>query len=166
MVFDRVWEFIVNDVVVILLVLFIGLSSAKVVGRLSKVFLTEAELHRFLMKAGYEDFLSKVFEVGVYFLTAVFILGWIGILKYVLVVLAVFAVLLVVFNGFFSLVYAVPNVLAGFGLRLGPYLKLNGSAARVVDRSLIEVRVKTKSGDSFLVPNVFVRRMQKKVLNR
>lgn len=162
-----------NNIAAAVIVLLIGFILGRVLGKLAIKGLHEAEINRFLKKAGIrfplEEFLGRTVEYVLYFIAIAIALEQLG--------LSIFALYLVVASALAVLVIAfllgikdfIPNFIAGVRLHAKKYfsegdtITVGSVTGKVKDLGLLETKLTTKQGDTIHVPNSQLLKQELKV---
>lgn len=164
---ERLLDPLISRILLTIIILLFGLVLGRVIGRVLDRIFKEIEFDPILRKTtGIKLKLGEVISAAVmyliYFAFIVMALARLGIHTFVFnVILIGFAALL-----FFMLVLSIkdfiPNLIAGLFIhhkrfiRDGDYIKAGDVEGKIVHISLVETKIKTKSGDALLVPNSFL----------
>lgn len=152
------------NLIAAVVILLVGLVIGRFLGNLIRKILHELELDRLLkeqtrFKIPLEQFLGSIVKFIVYFVAIIFALDQLGLQTAILnIILIIILIVLVVF-----MVLAVrdfiPNLVAGLmlhqkrNIKPGERIEVNDIEGEVINISLIETKVRTKSGDMVYIPN-------------
>ena len=150
-----------------LIIFFAGFVIAKLVGRLLKRFLAEAELNRILESAGFKplsNVIAVIVEYFIYVATLFVILQQFGLTKLVLGIIVVLAFIVLALSFFLAVRDFVPNVVAGFFLRkrmkplLQKYVQIGSVKGKLVSFGLVGSILKDK--EHYYVPHLYASRQK------
>ena len=142
----------------------VGLVVGRFLGNLTKKLLHELELDRLLkeqtrFKIPLEQFLGSLVKFIVYFVAIIFALDQLGLQTAILnVILAIILISLVVFM-ILAIKDFIPNLVAGLilhqkrNIKAGEKIEVNNIEGEVINVTLVETKLRTKSGDMVYIPN-------------
>lgn len=155
-------QFLTN-IVIAIIILLIGFIIGKLLGKLVSRVLHEIETDKIAKKAGTKIKLEK--SIGsltaylIYFIAILMALDQLGIKTIVLYILAIAVLAVLVLSVLLGIKDFIPNMFAGFFIyrkdlvKKGDKIKVHGVQGKVEKISLIETTVRTKNGDTVLIPN-------------
>jgi small-conductance mechanosensitive channel len=159
---DDVSSFIVRVIAALAIVLF-GLVIGNIFGRLIKKILHSFELDKVLAEQGIkfplENFIGTIVKYLVYFVGIIWALAELGLTTIILEIILVIILILLVAFIILAFKDFVPNITAGFfihsknALKKGDFIKMNSVEGEIVEIDLIETKIRTKDGDTMLIPN-------------
>lgn len=164
-------------IVAAILIFLLGFVLGKVVGRIIYKMLKEIEINKFLktatgMRINADHLISNFISYAIYFLSLVAALEQIGIANIILYLLSATVILVILLSFFLSIRDFLPNLIAGIylysraNLKEGSYIELNGIKGELLQIDLFQVKIKTKQGDIFHIPNSVVAKSKIKVRKR
>lgn len=164
-------------VVAAILIFLLGFVLGKVVGRIIYKMLKEVEINKFLktatgMRINADHLISNIVSYAIYFLSLVAALEQIGIANIILYLLSATIILVILLSFFLSIRDFLPNLISGIylysraNLKEGSYIELNGIKGELLQIDLFQVKIKTKQGDIFHIPNSVVAKSKIKVRKR
>ncbi len=148
-------------------ILLMGLVVGRFLGKLIERILNELELDEVLkkhlgIKIPLEHLIGNIVKFIVYTIAIFLALNQLGLTTRLLyIILIIIFVILIIFI-VFALKDFIPNVVAGFLIyqrkivEIGDVIKTDSIKGKVIEISFIETRIKTKSNDIIVVPNVFL----------
>ena len=155
-------------VLVAVLVLLIGLIIGHILGRLVQRFLAELEVNKILAKMGvkfaFEETAGAVVKGVVYLAAIIVALSRLGVASFVLNLLLAAIIVSVIIAFLLGIRDFIPNFIAGISLhrsgvlKKGKRVRVQNIEGRVVEVALLETRLKTKKGDTIVVPNVLLKK--------
>ena len=158
-----------------IIILLLGILIARFASKLIKKILSEIKLDKILkeeakIKIPVEDFLSNIASYLIYFIAIIFALDQLGlavkVLYFILLIVLIIIIILIIlaFKDF------MPNLTAGFfiyqkrNFNLDDEIEIKGIKGKIIDRNLVEIKIKTKNGDELIIPNsIFLREQVKKL---
>ena len=161
---QSIFSTFVGDIIVAVIILFIGFAVGKIVGRVVNKFLKRLELDKVLKQvAGIKFSLENILSLGaayfVYFISVIMALGKLGIATTVLQIISAGAITLVVLAILLGIKDFIPNLVAGLFIsqkqlfKEGNNIKFQEIEGKVVSITLLETQLKTKTGDIIHIPN-------------
>jgi small conductance mechanosensitive channel len=145
-------------------ILLIGLVIGRFLGNLTKKILHELELDKLLkeqtrFKIPLEQFLGSVVKFVVYLLFIILALNQLGLETAILnIILTIILVVLVAFM-ILAVKDFIPNFVAGIilhqkrNIKAGERIEVNDIEGEVINVTLIETKIRTKSGEIVYIPN-------------
>ncbi len=160
-------DILVTRFVVALTILFIGLLAGLIIGKILRKILVEIELNEIIRRAlqiqiKADELISNFVSWGLYVLTVLLVLNQLGIASFVINAVSIFIILLAIVLVFIGLKDFVPNILAGLRLSkrdlftVGDVVRVDRIEGVIEDISLLEVVLRTKSGDMMLLPTSYL----------
>jgi len=157
--------------VVAIIVLLMGFIIGKILGRLMYKFLHSFEVNDVLKKlTGVKISLEEIAEAFttyfIYFITIVMVLQQIGIATTILHMISAGIILVIILSTFLGIKDFIPNAIAGFFIqrnkfiRVGETIKVKGMQGTISEITLIETKIKTKSGDIIFIPNSVITKTE------
>ena len=152
------------NLIAAIVILLVGLVVGRFLGNLTKKLLHELELDRLLkeqtrFKIPLEQFLGSLVKFIVYFVAIIFALDQLGLQTAILnVILAIILISLVVFM-ILAIKDFIPNLVAGLilhqkrNIKAGEKIEVNNIEGEVINVTLVETKLRTKSGDMVYIPN-------------
>lgn len=151
---------IAQNLIVAIIIIFIGFILAKTIDRFVYRILHEIEANKLAKKFNIERFASKLIYYIIILITIVMALNQLGIATTVLNVLVAAAAIFIVFLIILWLKDFIPNMFAGMllrkkGLKEGGLIKIPGLGieGKIKQVSLSETKVMTKQKEILYVPN-------------
>ena len=151
------------DITIALIILLIGFTAGKLLGRLLKKILYEAELDTVAKKMGVKLSLERKFaalaEYLIYLITIILALNQIGLTNTVLKIALASILLLLLISALISIKDFLPNSIAAFFihkkrmLKKGDDIKVQGIQGKIQKIGLVETHIITKNKDSIYIPN-------------
>ncbi len=167
---------IFTKIVIAVVILLIGFIVGKVLGRLIHKGLRELEIDKALkrsgVKFGIEDFISRVVEYFIYFLTVISALNQIGLTTVVLYMIAAIVLIILAASFILGIKDFIPNFISGMVIyrrdfiKNGSTIRVNGMEGEIVVLTLLETRIKTKKGDVICLPNSYITKSKVVVKKR
>jgi small conductance mechanosensitive channel len=150
--------------VVSIVLLLIGFILGKVFGRLLFKFLHSFEVNEAFHKLTgvtlkIEEIAETFTTYFIYFITIVLVLQQIGLATTILHLIAAGIIILIVLSTFLGIKDFIPNAVAGFfiiskkELKVGQKIKVKGLTGRIIEITLVETKIETKTGDIIFIPN-------------
>ncbi len=163
--------------VVAILIFLLGFVLGKVLGRIIYKMLNEIEINKFLktatgMRINADHLVSSFISYAVYFLSLVAALEQIGIANIILYLLSATVILIILLSFFLSIRDFLPNLISGIylysraKLKEGSFIELNGIKGELLQIDLFQVKIKTKQGDIYHIPNSVVAKSKIKIRKR
>ncbi|MBI2565073.1 mechanosensitive ion channel [Candidatus Woesearchaeota archaeon] len=158
----RLGEFLTR-IIVAIVIIFIGFIFGKLFGRLLHNFLHEAELNKFVKKAGFkyclEEALSKIVEWFVYFIAIVVAIDQLGLTVIILYIVSGAILLFFVIALFLGIKDFIPNVISGIlafkkeKIKAGNLIVIGDVEGKVELVGVLETKIITKNNDAIFIPN-------------
>lgn len=153
-----------NRIIVALIILLIGFIVAKILSRITEKALKEVRLNVIVreitgIKISFAEIISHFILYFVYFVSIIMALRHIGIATDVLNILSGVIILLIGIFILLSVKDFIPNVISGIfihqksTIKAGDVITVNDVTGRVTEVTLVDTRIKTKSGDLIIIPN-------------
>lgn len=152
------------NLIAALVILLVGLVIGRFLGNLTKKVLHELELDRLLkeqtkFKIPLEQFLGNLVKFIIYFIAIIFALDQLGLQTAILnIILAIIIIVLVVFM-ILAIKDFIPNLIAGLmlhqkrNIKPGEKIEVNNIEGEIINVTLTETKLRTKSGDIVYIPN-------------
>ena len=164
MVFFTLIQSIISDLIVAVLIIFLGLIISRFLGNLTRRILKEVEIDRLIKNysiivISIEDFIGNVVKYLAYFFTFIIALNQIGITGIVIIVILVLGILIATGIVLFDLKDFFHNFFVGLfskkrkNFKLNKEIKIAGVTGNVEDIRIKEIVIKTKKGDLIIVPS-------------
>lgn len=148
---------------VAIVIIALGFILGKLLGRLVKRALHEAEVDNILKKVGLrfslENLFSTITRYFIYIVSIIMALNQLGVTTTVLQLILGGVILLVILFAFISLKDFVPNAIAGFFIyrkqliKRGDVIKFHNISGKVAGVGLVETEIIIKSKDKLYIPN-------------
>lgn len=162
-IYDTVSETFLKLLVAIA-ILLIGIVFARFFGNVTKKLLNQLDLNNILqkqtkIKIPLEEFLSALVKYITYLIVIIIALNQLGLTTTVLYIILIVILALIIAFIVLALKDFIPNLVAGLfiyqklGIKIGDKIKVKNVDGKIIDINLIEVKVKTKSGDIIHIPN-------------
>ena len=147
-----------------LVILLVGLVVGRFLGNLTRKVLHELELDRLLreqtrFKIPLEQLLGSLVKFVVYFIAIIFSLDQLGLQTAILnIILTIILIVMVVFM-ILAVKDFIPNLVSGLilhqkrNIKPGEKIEVNDIEGEVINITLIETKIRTKSGDIVYIPN-------------
>ncbi|MBT4174954.1 mechanosensitive ion channel [archaeon] len=154
---------IVNTIVAALLIVIFGMILGNIVAKLVKRLLKELEVERVLkeqkVKFPVEDFVSSLFKYIIYIIAVIWALTQLNIATTMLYI--ILGLILVILISFIILAFKdiIPNFVASFVVHFrqivkkGDYIQVDSVEGKVIEVDMQETKIKTKEGDTVMLPN-------------
>ena len=162
--FQDVFTGFLNKIIVAVIILLIGFIIAKVLSRLIERGFKELKISKVIkeisgIKISFEEIVSTFVLYFVYFLSIIMALRHIGIATDVLNLLS--AAIILILGVFIILTVKdfIPNVISGIIIHQksiinkGENITFNNITGKVIEITLLDTKIKTKSGDIIIIPN-------------
>jgi len=157
--------------IVSIVILLIGFILGKILGRLIYKFLHSFEVNETLSKLTrttlkVEEIAETFTTYFVYFITIVIVLQQIGLASTILHMIAAGVIILIILSTFLGVKDFIPNAIAGFFMqnnkkfRVGQVIKVKGMQGKIIEITLLETKIETKSGDVIYIPNSVLNRTE------
>lgn len=157
--------------IVAIVLLLVGFIIGRICGRLMYKFLHGFEINdNFTKLAGVRMKIEEIAETFttyfIYFVTVVIVLQQMGIVTTVLHMIAAGVIILIILSTFLGVKDFIPNAIAGFYIQrkkkflVGQTIKVKGMSGKIDKITLLETRLKTKSGDVILIPNSILHKTE------
>jgi small-conductance mechanosensitive channel len=164
-------------IVFAILIFLFGLILGKLMGRVVYRMLSEIEINKFIKKStGFkinaDHIVSNFISYSIYFLAIVAGLEQVGIANIMLYLLSAAIIIILVISFFISIRDFIPNFLAGIYLygqekiKEGAIVEIDKIKGELTHIDLLHMKVKTKSGDIFFIPNSIAAKTLIKVKKR
>lgn len=141
-------------IVLLLTILFVGFTLGRAIGKaISRIFY-EVEA-RNLLKMNLGLLLSRMAEYGVYLVTLILITDNLGITNIVILIIVGFVCVLFLINFVLQIVFAVPNILARFGLhkiKVGNKYDHKNLKGKIIGKHLFSLTIQTEKEEIFMIP--------------
>jgi small-conductance mechanosensitive channel len=155
---------LVNKVILALIFLLIGFIIANIISRVIEKGLKELNVDNAIMKlAGIkislEQIISKLVLYIIYFISIVTALNYLGIVPNIINAISYIVIILLAIFILLSIKDFIPNSIAGFSLirkgrvKVGDNIEYKGTAGKIVEMTLVDVKLKTRKGDIIIIPN-------------
>ncbi len=150
--------------IVSIVILLIGFILGKIMGRLIYKFLHSFEVNDTFSKLTnttlkIEEIAESFTTYFLYFVTIVIVLQQIGLASTILHMIAAGIILLIILSTFLGIKDFIPNAIAGFFMqshrkfKIGQVIKVKGMQGKIIEITLLETKMETKSGDIIFIPN-------------
>ncbi len=150
--------------IVSIVILLIGFILGKILGRLIYRFLHSFEVNETFSKLTgatlkIEEIAETFTTYFIYFITIVIVLQQIGLASTILHMIAAGIILLIILSTFLGIKDFIPNAIAGFFMqnnkkfRIGQVIKVKGMQGKIIQITLLETKIETRSGDIIFIPN-------------
>jgi len=157
-------EFITGDITLTkivagLVIIGVGILLGYILGKLSRKILESFEIRRLLRERGVKfpliDLLSSITKFIVYILAVTWGVFQMHIEIIVLLVVAIFVAILIVWRVITVLIDFIPNYIAMLSLNLkkGRTVTAGETKGKILERGIIETKIKTQEGEELYVPN-------------
>lgn len=157
--------------IVAIILLLVGFIIGRIAGRLVYKFLHSFELNENFSKLSgvsmkIEEIAESFTTYFIYFITIVIVLQQIGLATTVLHMIAAGVIIVIILSTFLGIKDFVPNAIAGFYIQsrktfiVGQTIKVKGMSGKIVQITLLETKLETKSGDIILVPNSILHKTE------
>ena len=164
MAFFSLIQSIISDLIVAVLIIFLGLIISRFLGNLTMRILKEVEVDRLIkdysiIVISIEDLIGTVVKYLAYFFTVIIALNQIGITGIVIIVVLVLGVLITIGIVLFDLKDFFHNLFIGLfsgkrkNFKLNKEIKLAGIKGKVEEVRIKEIVIKTKKDDLIIVPS-------------
>lgn len=155
---------IMTRLIAAVIILLIGIIVGRVAGRLLQKVLHELEVDRILRKAAsvkfsVENSLSKVLSYFIYFIAVIVALNQLGLTTTILNMISAAVLIIIILSVILAIKDFIPNILAGMKIHRkgmiseGDKIRVRGTEGKVVQLSLTETKLETRSGDIIYMPN-------------
>lgn len=151
-------------IIVAIVTLLFGLVFGRFFGKLSKKILEELEINKILreqtrIKVPVEEFISSLISYIIYFIAIIIALNQLGLTTTVLWIILITILAIIIIFIILAVKDFIPNIVSGFfiyqkGLiKKGNRIKVKDVEGTVIDISLTETKIRTKSKDIVYIPN-------------
>jgi small-conductance mechanosensitive channel len=158
---------VVNNLILALLIMFVGFIIGKFIGKFVERILAEVEFSAIVRKIiplqfSLEAMIGSLLAYVIYFITILIVLTRLDIEKQVVNFVAAVILVVVVLSFFLGIWDTVPNVIAGIRLQRRRFMRLGGRIAtgivdgKIVEMSLTDTVVRTRKGDRIYIPNALL----------
>jgi len=155
---------LVNKILVAVIILFIGFIVGKVVGKLLEKGLKQVSLNKMIkevsgIRISFEEMIAHFVMYFIYFISIVMALRHIGIATDILNILSAVVIVLIGVFILLSVKDFIPNIISGIVLhqkgtiKKGEVIEVNKIKGKIEAMTLLETKLKTKSGDIIIIPN-------------
>ncbi len=160
---SKISDFTLNLIAAIV-ILLLGLVIGRFLGNLTKRILHELELDKLLkeqtrFKIPLEQFFGSIVKFIIYFTAIIFALNQLGLQTAILnIILIIILVSLVIFI-ILAVKDFIPNLVAGLflhqkrNIKPGERIEVNNLEGEIVSVTLVETKLRTKSGEIVYIPN-------------
>jgi small-conductance mechanosensitive channel len=158
------------------IILIGGFILGKLVERFLYKLLKEVEINRILrdagIKANADKLLSNFAAFLIYFISFLSSLEQLGLANTVITVVSLLIILIIIVSFYLAVRDFLPNFSAGLylysmeDLKEGKHVEMNDIKGELLGFDLLQVRIKTKSGDIIHLPNSSVIKSSIKVLSK
>ncbi len=157
-----------------ILIFLIGFIIGNILGKLIYNLLKQIEVNNILknltgIKLNLDQLISKAISYAIYFLSLVAALEQMGIANTILYLISGTIILFILISFFITIRDFVPNLVAGFYLysrekiKEGSKIEINNIKGILEHVDLLQIRIKTKSGDTIYIPNSTVIKSKMKI---
>jgi small-conductance mechanosensitive channel len=157
--------------IVAIILLLVGFIIGRICGRLVFRFLHSFEINESLSKlSGVRMKIEEIAETFttyfIYFITVVIVLQQMGLATTVLHMIAAGVIIIIILSTFLGVKDFIPNAIAGLYIQrrrkflVGQTIKVKGMSGKIDKITLLETRLKTKSGDIILIPNSILHKTE------
>jgi len=162
--FDKLFSGIFADILIAISILLIGFIIGRILKKLIKKGLHNIKLDQTLkksmgLKVSLENFISIIVSYSVFLISIILSLNQIGVTAFILNVIAASIILLITISIILALKDLVPNFFAGIKIAQKEIVKptdiisFDKITAKVIDITLTEIKLESKSGDIIFIPN-------------
>ncbi|MCB9358792.1 mechanosensitive ion channel [Candidatus Woesearchaeota archaeon] len=155
---------IINKYFVAILIVLIGFVIGKIAGRFLLKALKEIQLNKIVkdisgIRSSLEGIISHFVEYFIYFVSIVMALRHIGIYTDILNILSAVVIILIGIFIILSVKDFIPNIISGIvmhqksDIKEGDIIEYNKIRGKIIDFSLLETKLETKTGDIIIIPN-------------
>jgi small conductance mechanosensitive channel len=153
-----------NKIIIALIILLVGFIIGRVISRLVGKALKGVGLNKAIreisgIKVSFEEIISHFLLYFIYFITIIMALRYVGIATDVLNIISGVIILLIGIFILLSIKDFIPNVISGIVLhqkatiKNGDTIEVNHITGTVEEITLLDTKLKTKSGDIIIIPN-------------
>lgn len=150
--------------IIAIVIILIGLIIGRIVGRLVRKLMHELEINKILekstgVKASFEEVAGNFVSYFIYFVAIMITMNNFGLATPIINMIMGAVIIIIIISIILAIKDFMPNALAGFVIyrrgfiKKGSYIKVKDTEGKVEYISLVETRVKTKSGDLICIPN-------------
>ncbi len=158
---------IVNGIVVAAIILFIGIISGRLLGKLAERLFAEIGINNTVyshtrMRIPADEIFGAMVQYFIYFFSIILALDALNLQAIFFSIFSILIAAIIFISFLLSLKDFIPNVFAGVFLHQkgiahpGDMIKVSDVEGRVISIDLVDTRVSTKSGDVLFVPNTFM----------
>ncbi|MBW2985054.1 mechanosensitive ion channel family protein [Candidatus Woesearchaeota archaeon] len=174
---DLLLSGIFTKIVVAIIILLIGFIIGKILGRLLQKVLHEFETDKALKKSAgihfsIEHLFGALLSYFIYFIAIIMALNQVGLTSAILNMLSGAVILLILISMILAIKDFVPNMVAGIFIfqkgiiKEGDIISFDKIKAKVVETTLIETKLESKSKDIIYIPNSALMKKEIKKLKR
>src|SRR3989338_810360 len=158
---------IFSNILVSVIILFIGFILGKIVGRVIEKILQEIELNEFINKLikvdiPLESFIGKTVQYIIFCIGIAFALDVLGLASFIGYVFSAIILLIIIGSFLVASKDFLPNIIAGIMIyrkklfTVNETIEIDFCEGKVISFNLFETKLKTKSGDIIHIPNSFI----------
>ena len=162
--FEKLFSGVFANILLAISILLIGFIIGKVLGRLIKKVLHDFKLDPALkksigLKISLENMISSFISYSIFLISILMALNQVGVTAFILNIIATAIILLITVSIILALKDLVPNFFAGIKIaqkemvKPGDTISFDKITAKVVDVTVTETKLESKSGDIIFIPN-------------
>ncbi|MEK6917052.1 MAG: mechanosensitive ion channel domain-containing protein [Nanoarchaeota archaeon] len=160
-----------------LLTFILGFIIGKIVERVTYKALTEIEINKLItrytnLKINADSLISSILAYIIYFVSFIAALNQLGVSGYIVNMLSILLTIVVAVSFFLAVRDFIPNIIAGTliykkeGFKEEAYIEVGDIKGEIMKLDLLQVKIKTKSGDIIYIPNSTVAKSNVKIKKR
>ena len=161
---DTLLSGVFTKIVVAIIILLLGFIIGKIMGRLIQKVLHEFQTDKALKNAAginfsIEHLIGALLSYFIYFISIIMALNQIGLTSIILNMLSGAVILLILISIILAIKDFVPNMVAGIFIfqkgiiKKGDKIAFDKINAKVLETTLIETKLESKSKDTIYIPN-------------
>lgn len=155
---------LVNKIIIALIIILIGFIIAKILSRIIHKTLKQVDLDKMIkeisgIKVSFEEIISHFVLYFIYFISIVLALRYMNIATDILNILSGVVILIIGIFILLSVKDFIPNIISGIIIhqkclfKKGDIISVNNITGEVIDMTLLDTKLTTKSGDTIIIPN-------------
>ena len=154
---------LLTDITIAIIILLVGFIIGKLLGKLVSRVLHELEVDELSKKTGAKvkiaEALGSLTSFLIYFIAVVMALDQLGIKTIILYIIAVAVIIFMILAMLLGIKDFIPNMFAGFFvfrkklIKKDDWIMVHGVKGKIEKINLVETTLKTKTGDTVIIPN-------------
>ena len=175
--FDKIFSGIFANILIAISILLIGFIIGKILKKLIKKLLHNIRLDQTLrksmgIKVSLENIISITVSYSIFLISIILSLNQIGVTAFILNIIAASIILLITISIILALKDLVPNFFAGIKIaqkeivKPGDIISFDKITAKVIEITLTEIKLESKSRDIIFIPNSLLLKKTFKISKR